>query len=62
MASFIREGFVSADISETFAGYYAHVTTSYKDGTVVSEDRVPCRTKDDAEEIVELFISGAYDA
>lgn len=62
MASFIREGFVSAELSETFAGYYAHLTTSYKDGTVVSEDSVPCRTKDDAEEIVDKFISGEYNA
>lgn len=62
MASFIREGFVSAELSETFAGYWAYLTTTHKDGTVLSEDRVPCRTKEDAEEIVELFISGEYDA
>ena len=62
MASFIREGYVSADVSETFAGYYAHLTVTGKDGTVVSEDSVHCRTRDDAEEIVELFISGEYDA
>ena len=62
MASYIREGYVSADVSETFAGYYAHLTVTDKDGTVVSEDRVPCRTKDDAEEIVDKFISGEYDA
>ena len=62
MASYIREGHVSADVSETFAGYYAHLTLSYKDGTIVSEQSVPCRTKDDAEEIVDKFISGEYDA
>lgn len=62
MASIIREGFISAELSETFAGYWAYLTTTYKDGTVLSEDRVPCRTKEDAEEIVELFISGAYNA
>lgn len=62
MASFIREGFVSAELSETFAGYWAYLTVIDKDGTVVSEDSVPCRTKDDAEEIVELFISGEYNA
>jgi len=62
MSSFTREGFVSAELSEEFAGYYAYLTTIYRDGRVVSEDRVPCRTKDDAEEIVEQFISGAYNA
>ena len=62
MASYVREGFVSAELSETFAGYWAYLTVTDKDGTVVSEDSVPCRTKDDAEEIVDKFISGEYDA
>lgn len=62
MSSYVREGYVMAELSEEFAGYWAHLTVTDKDGTVVSEDSVPCRTKDDAEEIVELFISGEYDA
>lgn len=62
MSSFIREAYISADISELWAGYNAYLTISYKDGTLLSERVIPCRTKDDAEEIVEKFLNGEYDA
>jgi hypothetical protein len=56
-----REGFISADISEMWAGYYAHLVTEWKDGK--SEERsIPCRTKEEAEEIVEKFLTGEYNA
>ena len=58
MSSFIREGFVSADVSELWAGYNAYLTLSYKDGTVLSERMIPCRTKEGAEEILDKFLSG----
>ena len=57
-----REGFISADISEMWAGYYAHLTTTYKDGTILDERSIPCRTKEDAEEIAEKFLNGEYNA
>lgn len=61
MNDFKREGYISADISETFAGYHAWLTLTNDDGTVVySECKIPCRTKDDAEEIVEKFLKGEY--
>lgn len=61
MMMFHREGFVSADASEMWAGYYAHLITEWKDGT--SEQRsIPCRTKQEAEEIVEKFLTGQYSA
>ena len=58
----MREGYVSAELSETFAGYWAYLTTMTEDGTVLREDSVPCRTKDDAEEIINKFINGEYNA
>jgi hypothetical protein len=44
-----------------WAGYYAHLVTEWKDGK--SEERsIPCRTKEEAEEIVEKFLTGEYNA
>ena len=52
----MKEAHISADVSELWAGYWAHLIDER------GEKSVPCRTKEDAEEIVELFISGEYDA
>ena len=61
MTMFQREGYVSADISEVWAGYWAHLVTVWKNGKE-EEKTIPCRTKEDAEEIVERFILGEYNA
>jgi len=57
MTMFQREGYISADISEMWSGYWAHLITIWKDGKE-EEKSVPCRTKEDAEEIVEKFLNG----
>ena len=60
MSNYNREAYVSADISELWAGYNVYLTTSYKDGTIIQEKSIPCRTKEDAEEIAEKFLNGEY--
>ena len=60
MNNIIKEAFISADISEIFAGYRAYLTVSSKDGTLISEEVIPCRTKNDAEEIIEKFLTEDY--
>lgn len=62
MSNYNREAYISPDISEMWAGYYAHLTTTYKDGTIIQEKSIPCRTKEDAEEIAEKFLNGEYNA
>jgi folate-dependent phosphoribosylglycinamide formyltransferase PurN len=62
MSNYNREAYVSADISELWAGYNVHLTTTYKDGTIIQEKSIPCRTKEDAEEIAEKFLNGEYNA
>ena len=60
MTMFNREAYISADISELWAGYNAYLITEWKDGRV-EERQVPCRTKEDAEEIIERFLKGEED-
>ena len=61
MKSFKKEAYISAEISEIFAGYYAWLTLTNEDGSIVyRESQVPCRTKEDAEEIVYKFLNGEY--
>jgi hypothetical protein len=55
MTMFDKEAYISADITELWAGYLAHLTTVWKDGKV-DEKTIPCRTKEDAEEIIEKFL------
>ena len=62
MSNYNREAYVSADISELWAGYNVYLTTTYKDGTILDERSIPCRTKEDAEEIAEKFLNGEYNA
>ena len=62
MSSCNREAYISADISELWAGYYVYLTTNHEDGTIIEEKSIPCRTKEDAEEIAEKFLNGEYNA
>ena len=59
MAKFIREGYVCGALEETFAGYYAHLITIWNNGRE-DEIRIPFRTKEEAEEKVESFVSGSF--
>ena len=53
--------YISADISENFGGYYVFLTLTNEDGSIVyRETKVPCRTKEDAEEIIHKFLNGEY--
>lgn len=58
MAKFIREGYVSTELSETFAGYWAHLIHTWNDGREEEVRAIPYREKWEAEECVEKFISG----
>jgi len=62
MSNYNREAYVSADISKLWAGYNVYLTTTYEDGTIIQEKSIPCRTKEDAEEIAEKFLNGEYNA
>jgi hypothetical protein len=47
-----KQAYITADISELWAGYYAHLIDDN------GEKSVPCRTKEDAQEIVDKFFAG----
>jgi len=47
-----RFGYVSADVSEQFCGYYAHLITDEDADEVL----VPHRNREEAEECVEAFL------
>jgi hypothetical protein len=48
----VKEAHISADVSELWAGYWAHLIDER------GEKSVPCRTKEDAQEIVDKFFAG----
>ncbi len=47
-----KQAYITADVSELWAGYYAHLIDDN------GEKSVPCRTKEDAQEIVDKFFAG----
>lgn len=58
MAKFIREGYVMAELSEEFAGYWARLIHVWNDGREEEVEVLPFREKWEAEECVEKFVSG----
>ena len=61
MAKFIREGYVTTELSEEFAGYWAHLIHTWNDGREEEVDTIPFKEKWEAQDCVEKFISDDSD-